>query len=143
MSVDDEQRRGSSDWAITRRDALRGALAGGMLVTAGGVLAACGSEDVDVPTSDFGATSLKGVRDGGTLRIGVAGGGADDSIDAHVPATVPDISRVFQLYEPLAGRDTELGVRARARRVDRAREGRGDVDDPAAGRASPSTTASR
>jgi peptide/nickel transport system substrate-binding protein len=94
------------EWTITRRDALRGALAGGVLVTAGGALAACGSEEVDVPTSDFGASSLKNVRSGGSLRVGVAGGGADDSIDAHVLATVPDISRAFQLYEPLAGRDT-------------------------------------
>jgi peptide/nickel transport system substrate-binding protein len=92
--------------SLTRRDALRGAVAGGVLLGAGGILAACGSETVDVPTGDFGATSLKGVRDGGTLRIGVSGGGADDSIDAHVLATVPDISRAFQLYEPLAGRDT-------------------------------------
>jgi peptide/nickel transport system substrate-binding protein len=97
----------SEDWTITRRDALRGALAGGVLLSASGVLAACGSEDVDVPTSDFGASSLENVRSGGTLRIGVAGGGADDSIDAHVLATVPDISRAFQLYEPLAGRDTK------------------------------------
>jgi peptide/nickel transport system substrate-binding protein len=106
MSVDDQRATRFEDWAITRRDALRGALAGGMLVTTGGVLAACGSEDVNVPTRDSGATSLKGVRNGGTLRVGVTGGGADDSIDAHIPATVPDISRVFQLYEPLAGRDT-------------------------------------
>ena len=91
--------------ALTRRDALRGAVAGGVLLGAGGVLGACGSEDVDVPTGDFGASSLEGVRNGGTLRVGVAGGGAEDSIDAHIPATVPDISRVFQLYEPLAGRD--------------------------------------
>jgi peptide/nickel transport system substrate-binding protein len=94
------------DWTLTRRDALRGALAGGVLLGAGGIMAACGSEEVDVPTSDFGATSLKNVRRGGTLRVGVAGGGADDSIDAHIPAVVPDIARVFQLYEPLAGRDT-------------------------------------
>jgi peptide/nickel transport system substrate-binding protein len=106
MSVDDQRVTPLEEWTITRRDALRGALAGGVLVTTGGVLAACGSEDVDVPTRDSGATSLKGVRNGGTLRVGVTGGGADDSIDAHIPATVPDISRVFQLYEPLAGRDT-------------------------------------
>jgi peptide/nickel transport system substrate-binding protein len=105
MSVDDQRASRFEDWAITRRDALRGALAGGMLVTTGGVLAACGSEEVDVPTRDFGASSLKNVRDGGSLRIGVQGGGADDSIDAHIPATIPDISRVFQLYEPLADRD--------------------------------------
>jgi peptide/nickel transport system substrate-binding protein len=93
------------DWTVTRRDALRGALAGGVLLGAGGVLAACGSEDVGVPTRDFGASSLKNVRNGGSLRIGVQGGGANDSIDAHIPATIPDISRVFQLYEPLADRD--------------------------------------
>jgi peptide/nickel transport system substrate-binding protein len=98
--------RRPEDWAITRRDALRGALAGGVALGAGGVLAACGSEAVDVPTRNFGATSLENVRRGGTLRVGVAGGGADDSIDAHVLATVPDISRAFQLYEALAGRDT-------------------------------------
>jgi len=104
MSGDEHEPR-VEDWAITRRDALRGALAGGVLLGAGGVIAACGSEDVDVPTRDFGASSLKNVRDGGSLRIGVQGGGADDSIDAHIPATIPDISRVFQLYEPLADRD--------------------------------------
>jgi peptide/nickel transport system substrate-binding protein len=107
MSGDDEHGSLFERSAVTRREALRAALAGGVLVGAGGLLAACGSEDVDVPTSNFGATSLKDVRSGGTLRIGVAGGGADDSIDAHVLATVPDISRAFQLYEPLAGRDAE------------------------------------
>jgi peptide/nickel transport system substrate-binding protein len=105
MSGDEPEPR-FRDLTITRRDALRGALAGGVLLGTGGVMAACGSEAVDVPTRDFGATSLKDVRRGGTLRVGVAGGGADDSIDAHVLATVPDISRAFQLYEPLAGRDT-------------------------------------
>jgi peptide/nickel transport system substrate-binding protein len=94
------------DWTITRRDALRGALAGGVLLGAGGVLAACGSETVDVPTSSSGGTSLKNVRNGGVLRVGVSGGGADDSIDAHVLTTVPDISRAHQLYEGLAGRNT-------------------------------------
>jgi peptide/nickel transport system substrate-binding protein len=101
----EERDRRFEDWTITRRDAVRGALAGGVLLGAGGVLAACGSEEVDVPTRDSGASSLKNVRDGGSLRIGVQGGGADDSIDAHIPATIPDISRVFQLYEPLADRD--------------------------------------
>jgi peptide/nickel transport system substrate-binding protein len=106
MSGDDDCARLFEHPGLTRREALRGALAGGVLVGAGGLLAACGSEDVDVPTKNFGATSLEDVRSGGTLRVGVAGGGADDSIDAHVLATVPDISRAFQLYEPLAGRNT-------------------------------------
>jgi peptide/nickel transport system substrate-binding protein len=107
MSGDDERRSLFEQSSLTRRDALRGALAGGVLVGAGGLLAACGSETVDVPTSNFGASSLKDVRNGGTLRVGVSGGGADDSIDAHLLTAVPDISRAFQLYEPLAGRDTQ------------------------------------
>jgi peptide/nickel transport system substrate-binding protein len=107
MSGDDEHGRLFERSQLTRRDALRGALAGGVVLGAGGLLAACGSEDVDVPTSNFGASSLKDVRSGGSLRIGVAGGGADDSIDAHVLTSVPDISRAFQLYESLAGRDTD------------------------------------
>ena len=105
MRPDDPAPR-PDDWAITRRDALRGALAGGVLLGAGGILAACGSEAVDVPTSNSGGSPLRNVRHGGTLRIGVSGGGADDSIDAHVLTTVPDISRAHQLYEGLAGRNT-------------------------------------
>jgi hypothetical protein len=66
MSADEHAPR-SEDWTLTRRDTLRGALAGGVLVTAGGVLAACGSEDVDVPTRNSGATSLE---DGHIVEFG-------------------------------------------------------------------------
>jgi peptide/nickel transport system substrate-binding protein len=107
MSGNDEYRRLFEQSGLTRREALRGALAGGVLLGTGGLLAAGGSEHVKVPTTNFGATSLENVRSGGSLRVGVAGGGADDSIDAHKLATVPDISRAFQLYEPLAGRNTD------------------------------------
>jgi peptide/nickel transport system substrate-binding protein len=44
-------------------------------------------------------------RSGGTLRVGVTGGGASDTLDPHSPATNPDIARVINLYEPLLVRD--------------------------------------
>jgi hypothetical protein len=77
MSRDEPDPR-VDDWTLTCRDALRGALAGGVLLGASGIMAACGSEEVVVPTTDFGASSFKNVRRGGTLRVGVAGDGADD-----------------------------------------------------------------
>ena len=46
-------------------------------------------------------------RSGGALRVGVAGGGPKDSIDAHLQTTDPDIARAFQLYEPLAIRNAD------------------------------------
>ncbi|WP_020674213.1 ABC transporter substrate-binding protein [Amycolatopsis nigrescens] len=44
-------------------------------------------------------------RRGGTLRVGVTGGGSSDTLDPHIPATNPDIARVINLYEPLLSRD--------------------------------------
>ncbi len=42
---------------------------------------------------------------GGTLTVGVAGGGTTDTLDAHSPANEADIARVHALYETLAGYD--------------------------------------
>lgn len=44
---------------------------------------------------------------GGTLRVGVTGGGASDTLDPHSPVASPDIARVRNLYEPLVDRDAE------------------------------------
>ena len=108
MSSDEHQLR-VQEWAITRRDALRGALAGAAMLSAGGLLAACGGGDGGggVGSGAGGGTSAEGVRDGGSLRVGVSGGGSQDSIDAHVLATDPDIARAYQLYEPLAIRNPD------------------------------------
>ena len=48
---------------------------------------------------------------GGTLTIGVAGGGSTDTVDAHSPANEPDIARVHALYESLAGYDAQRKIR--------------------------------
>ena len=45
---------------------------------------------------------------GGTLRVGVSGGGSDDILDAHTWSTQIDGARVCQLYDWLATRDPEF-----------------------------------
>ncbi len=91
---------------ITRREVLRGAFAGGIVITSGGLLAACGGGG-GTPSATAGSPAAKAgeLRKGGVLRVGVAGGGAKDSIDAHLLTTDPDIARAHQLYEPLARRN--------------------------------------
>ncbi len=44
---------------------------------------------------------------GGSLRVGIVGGSAKDTLDAHVPVTHPDEARAIQLYDTLATYDTE------------------------------------
>jgi peptide/nickel transport system substrate-binding protein len=109
MTPDGIDPQTSGQLAVTRRDVLRGALAGGALLAGGGLLAACGDDNGSgtAAKSNTGGTPATGAKQGGSLRVGVAGGGAKDSIDAHVLTTDPDIARAFQLYEPLAVRNPD------------------------------------
>jgi peptide/nickel transport system substrate-binding protein len=45
-------------------------------------------------------------RPGGSLRVGVVGGSAKDTLDAHNPVTHPDEARAIQLYDTLETYDT-------------------------------------
>lgn len=45
-------------------------------------------------------------KSGGTLRVGIVGGSAKDSLDANAPVTHPDEARVINLYDTLATYDT-------------------------------------
>src|SRR5829696_9356029 len=96
--------------ALTRRQVIRGGVAGGFALSASGLLAACGGDDDDggggTKTGDKEAPAE--LRRGGTLRIGATGGGAEDTVDAHKPTSDPDIMRVWQLYEPLAVRPADF-----------------------------------
>lgn len=53
------------------------------------------------------ATALSTTKPGGNLRVGIVGGSAKDSLDAHAPVTHPDEARAIQLYDTLAGYDND------------------------------------
>ena len=93
----------------TRREMMRTALAGGAVLAGGSLLAACGSSS----SSASSATTVPAsqIKPGGNLRIGSTGGGASDSIDAHIAVSDPDIARIHQLYEPLAIRDPDFNFK--------------------------------
>ncbi|GLB65939.1 ABC transporter substrate-binding protein [Arthrobacter mangrovi] len=82
--------------APTRRRVLGIGLALGL----GGFLAACGTGPAAVLSAPSGPPQR-----GGRLRVGLAGGGAADSLDAHSSVSTTDIARIVNLYEPLLYRD--------------------------------------
>ncbi|GAB3494155.1 ABC transporter substrate-binding protein [Nocardiopsis coralliicola] len=77
----------SPDSAPSRRTVLMAGAAGAVVVP---VLAGCGG----------GGGSSEG---GGRLRVGVAGGSSNDTLDAHQPVDNPDIARVHNLHAGLCG----------------------------------------
>jgi peptide/nickel transport system substrate-binding protein len=84
---------------ITRRDFVGLAAKGGVAVTAGGVIAACGSSS---PKSTSSAVARVGTpRHGGTLTVGMTGGSSSDTLDPNHPATNPDFARIACLYDAL------------------------------------------
>ncbi len=92
---------------LTRRTLVRSALAGGVLLGAGGLLAACGNDG----TSTAATTAGGAPKPGGRLRVGIAGGGPQDTLDAHLSdASLVDATRANNLYEPLAIRDLDFGI---------------------------------
>ncbi len=95
------------DDAVTRRQVLRGALSGGVVLAAGGMLGACGG---DGGGGGGGTPAQSGgkLKVGGTLRVGATGGGAKDTIDAHGPTVDTDIMRCWNLYESLAVRTPDF-----------------------------------
>ncbi len=66
-------------------------------------LAGCSS--AGTPAAEVGAGSAP--KAGGTLRVGIVGGSAKDTLDAHAPVTHPDEARAIQLYETLASYDND------------------------------------
>jgi peptide/nickel transport system substrate-binding protein len=101
------------DDGLTRRQVLHGALAGGAMLSAGSLLAACGGSSSGSSSAASSAksspASTGSLKAGGNLRIGATGGGAKDTIDAHLPTADPDIMRCWNLYEPLAVRPPSFG----------------------------------
>lgn len=70
-------------------------------------LAACSSGLTAAPSDSSAMSSPKA---GGNLRVGIVGGSAKDSLDAHSPVTHPDQARVIQLYDTLVSYDNDHKV---------------------------------
>ncbi|HET9102516.1 MAG TPA: ABC transporter substrate-binding protein [Solirubrobacteraceae bacterium] len=103
------QTQGPFQDRFTRRQVLRGAVATGAVIGAGGLLAACGSSSSSSAAASGSAPTTGKIKPGGALRVGATGGGAKDTIDAHLPTVDPDIMRCWNLYEPLAVRPPDFG----------------------------------
>ena len=79
------------------------------MLGAGGLLAACGGSSTASSSAAGSPPSTGTIKPGGSLRVGATGGGAKDTIDAHLPTADPDIMRCWNLYEPLAVRPPSFG----------------------------------
>jgi peptide/nickel transport system substrate-binding protein len=111
--TDNDFSREDATGGVTRRQVLRGALGSGAALSAGALLAACGgssSASSSSASSSVGSGASSGpIKAGGALAVGATGGGAKDTIDAHLPTADTDIMRVWNLYEPLAVRPPDFG----------------------------------
>ncbi|MDO5744188.1 MAG: ABC transporter substrate-binding protein [Micrococcaceae bacterium] len=77
-----------------------------MALGLGVLLTACGQGETAVLAAPSGPP-----QHGGRLRVGLAGGGAADSLDPHSPVSTTDIARVVNLYEPLLYRDENFALK--------------------------------
>ena len=88
------------DARYTRRDVLKGALILGGGVSLASMLTACGSSS---PSSSSSASNAP--QQGGSLRVGIVGGSANETLDGQLATTEPEIAITFQLYDALLGWD--------------------------------------
>ncbi|WP_338064154.1 ABC transporter substrate-binding protein [Cryobacterium aureum] len=84
----------------------RHVLGGGMAIGVGALLTACGGTAVAQLPALTGPPQR-----GGILRVGLVGGGAADTLDAHIPVGTTDIARVVNLYEALLYRDENFDLK--------------------------------
>lgn len=92
---------------LTRRETLQRAITGGLLLSSGGLLAACGGSGSGAAKATATAAAGAAARRGGTLRVGISGGADSDTLDVHKPLIDTDIARNYQLYEPLVRHDAD------------------------------------
>lgn len=93
---------------VSRRDFLRvsAAVVGVGVATVG--LDACGSRtrSTTTPTSAAASAAPAGPRRGGTLRVGLTGGSASDTLDPNNTVTAVDVARAISLFEPLVNQSS-------------------------------------
>jgi len=100
----------SGSGGISRRDALKAGGGAAAVVMGGGVLAACGSKSSATnasSTADSASPATGRIKKGGIISLGVAGGGAADTIDPAKANVDADLARTYNLYDPLLQRDPD------------------------------------
>ena len=85
---------------LGRRQFLGGIATTGAVVTASGLLAACGSSG-PTPAATPSASASVAKHRGGSLRVGLTGSTGADTLDPHQGLSYLDTARVHQLYQPL------------------------------------------
>jgi peptide/nickel transport system substrate-binding protein len=116
--------QGPGSWpgtTLSRQALLRRAGFGAAAIGLAPVVAACGgsgsestatsqAQATQASSAAAVATSAAAATKGGTLRVGVAGGGSSDSVDAHRFINIADWMRLAQLYDALTWYTPEFGV---------------------------------
>jgi peptide/nickel transport system substrate-binding protein len=91
--------------ALGRRQFLRGMAATGVVASAGGLLAACGSSSTPASSS-----ASEKPKYGGNLSVGMSGGSSSDTLDPQQGLTEVDTGRSELLYEPLVRQNKDAQV---------------------------------
>jgi peptide/nickel transport system substrate-binding protein len=102
---------------LSRRGFLKLGGTGAAALGGATLLAACGSGSSSGSGSSAAASSSTGTgasagtpKKGGTLRIGVSGGGPTETLDAQKADLAPDIARAVNLFEPLVAWNLNMGL---------------------------------
>jgi peptide/nickel transport system substrate-binding protein len=85
---------------MNRRTFVSNAAKGGLALSAGGLLASCGSSSSSSSHASSSAPS-SAPKHGGTLHAGLTGGSSSDTLDPNKPVNNTDYARVATLYEGL------------------------------------------
>jgi peptide/nickel transport system substrate-binding protein len=97
---------------ITRREALRRFAVGGALLTTIPLVGPLGLKTLRGSEPRTSALSVR-PKYGGTLRAGLLGGSSSDTLEADNLISFMDLARGFNLYDPLASFDREMGLTLR------------------------------
>jgi peptide/nickel transport system substrate-binding protein len=100
---------GPPEWSsdLTRRHFLKRVAQTSAAVGGLAVLAGCGAAGSNLGSAGTGGGTPKR---GGTLRIGLTGGGPSDTLDGQAGLLSTDFARVFALYNPLVSWDLNAKV---------------------------------
>jgi peptide/nickel transport system substrate-binding protein len=109
MSTQQKSPGVTDETSITRRRLLQVGGAGLAAVGAAGLLAGCGGDSATAGGAT-GTGPAGGPKRGGTLRMGISGGGATDTFDAQDGALTTDYARILSTFEPLWAWDLNANV---------------------------------